>query len=351
MSLKDFALPFYQRYKYLKYFRKFYRPIGLYNTVWCFFNGFFPKHFILFDLKRNDPSLYVSDYEENFRISRINKATRLINNKILFTEIVRSTVVMPEIKGVIEAGNFVEYADTGCLDMQDLLQYIRTTDGVIFKPIDGDGGEGIYLVRYKGDGYLWNQKEVSEDQLLKSISKLNYYYISDLVTQHPYSATFYPFSVNTIRIITFMDPVLKKPYIALAAHRIGNEVSRPVDNCAKGGLTAEINIETGKLSKAVRTYFEGKTPTWYAQHPDTGAQIEGFEIPGWESIKQKTLHLAENFSFLPSIGWDIVVLPTGELTVLEANSGADLKLHQVHRPLLANQNIAAFYKYYGAIKR
>lgn len=350
MNIKELALPFYQRFKYLKYFRKFYRPIGLSNLVWCFANGFFPKNYILFGFKKNDPSNYITDYEENFRISRINKEAKLINNKIIFTEIVKSVVPMPAVKGIIDAGKFVEYATSGCTSMNNLLQYIRNSTGVIFKPIDGDGGVGIFLVKYLDNQYWWNQSVVSEEQLRDLIGDLHYYYISDLVEQNAYSSQFYTHSVNTIRILTFMDPVLGKPFIAVAAHRIGNEVSRPVDNCAKGGLTAAINIETGELSKAVRTYFDGAEPIWYAKHPDTGAQIEGFVIPGWEAIKIKTLELAEKFSFLPSIGWDMVVLPDGSVTVLEANSGADLKLHQVHKPLLLDNRIREFYQYYGIRK-
>jgi len=351
MNIKALALPFYHQYRYLKYFRKFYRPIGIKNIIWCFTHGFFPKHFVLFDFWKNDPSPYISDYEENFRISRINKATALINNKLQFTEIVKSAVPMPDIKGIVESGMFVGYGNSSCAGIDDLLQYIQSSKGVVLKPIDGDGGVGIFLLKYSNDQYWWNQSAITEQQVRDKIAGLNYYFISDLVEQHAYCTALYPHSVNTIRILTFLDPALHKPFIAVAAHRIGNNVSRPVDNCAKGGLTAAIDLETGKLSRAVRTYFEGERPTWYAQHPDSGTQIEGFVIPGWELIKRKTLELAQSFSFLPSIGWDIVVLPDGSITVLEANSGADLKLHQVHQPLLTDERVREFYQHYGIGKR
>jgi hypothetical protein len=226
---------------------------------------------------------------------------------------------------------------------------MQSGKGVIFKPIEGDGGEGIFLCEYITGSFYWNQIPINEETFLNKLSKLNHYFISDLVQQHDYSNTIYSKSVNTIRIITMKDPLTLEPFIAVAAQRIGNEVSRPVDNCAKGGFTANIDLDTGILSKAVRTYFKGAVPEWYSTHPDSGKLIEGLQIPHWDIIKNKTLELAKNFSFLEYAGWDIVLLQNGNITVLEANDGADIKLHQVHGPLLINKRIKDFYIFHKAI--
>lgn len=349
MTLKQLALPLYFYYRYLKYFKKFYKPIGFSKTIWCLRKGIFTKNFILYDLQNNNPSLYVTDYQENFRISRINQFTKLVNDKILFTKIASSVVDMPAIKGIFDGGSFMPYASESCSDVESFLKYIKSSKGVIFKPIDGDGGEGIFLVTYSGNNYRVNQREVSEDQLRDYIRKINFYYASDLIQQNEYAAKMYPHSVNTIRFLTFVDPETKKPFIGAVAHRIGNDISRPVDNCAKGGITAAIDIENGILSKGVRTYYEGEVPTWYSNHPDTNSPIEGVKVPGWENIKKQILELAEMFSLLPLIGWDVVLLPNGNITVIEANTGADLKLHQVHSPLLQDEKIKRFFNYYSVL--
>lgn len=349
MSLKAYLLPLYKKYQYVKYFLKYRRPVGLSKTIWCFTHGFFTKNYILYDLDKNDPKLYVSDFRENMKIGLINKYTEPINNKLIFTELLSSVVSMPDVKGMIEAGSFVKYGKNSCGSFLELIDYMKAGKGMILKPIDGDGGEGIFLCRYENGSIVWNQQAITGDEFLNRLGKLNYYFISDLVEQHAYSQAIYSKSVNTIRIITMKDPSTGQPFIAVAAHRIGNDHSSPVDNCAKGGFTAAINLETGTLGKAVKTYFEGATPQWYTHHPDSGAAIEGVQVPHWDLVKSNILELARNFSFLEYTGWDTVLLPNGNITVLEANDGADLKLHQVHEPLLKDQRIKNFYSFHKAI--
>lgn len=349
MGFKKYLIFFYDRYRYIRYFFKYKNPVGFSNAAWSFFNGFFTKNFILFGLDKNDRSLYISDFQENFKIGRINKYAKVINHKLVFIETIASTVKMPAVKGLVEAGTFVKYGNGSLSSFNELINYIRSGHAVIFKPIEGDGGEGIFLCKYKDQHFYWNQVVVDENVLLSKLSTLNYYFISDVLVQHDYSNKIYPKSVNTIRILTMKDPHSGEPFIAVAAHRIGNDRSQPVDNCAKGGFTSKIDINTGILGKAVQTYFDGDAPVWYSIHPDTGGQVEGIAIPNWEFIKIKAIELARNFSFLEYIGWDIVVLPDGDITVLEANDGADLKLHQVHEPLLKDERIKAFYSFHKAL--
>ena len=349
MSMKQFLLPFYKRYQYVKYFLKYQRPVGVSKALWCFTNGFFTKNYILYGLDKNDHKFYVSDFQENIKIGLINKYTQPINNKLIFTELLSSVISMPDVKGVIEAGKFVQYGKNSCASFASLVDYMRSGKGIILKPIEGDGGEGIFLCRYESDLIEWNQSLINEEEFLKRLSKLNYYFISDLVQQHEYSNSIYAKSVNTIRIITMKDPSTGEPFIAVAAHRIGNDYSSPVDNCAKGGFTSAVNLQTGTLGKAVKTYFDGATPQWFSHHPDSGAKIEGTQIPNWDFVKTTIIELAKNFSFLEYTGWDVVLLQDATITVLEANDGADLKLHQVHEPLLKNQRIKDFYSFHKAI--
>ena len=43
---------------------------------------------------------------------------------------------------------------------------------------------------------------------------------------------------------------------------------------------------------------------------------------------------------IPAIGWDVIVDESGEPIVIEANTGTDVDLLQVHRPLLADRRVA-----------
>lgn len=321
-------------------------PIG--KKVWCLTHGFFSKNYVLYNLHSNNYKDYITDFQENFRANRINKFSALFNNKLAFTELVKSRLKMPKVKGLIQDGKFVRYGSHSCENLSQLLDYIKVK-GVILKPIEGDGGEGIYLAKYENGKFYWNQTLSSIEEIKEKILRLNYYFISDLVHQHQYSNEIFSKSINTIRILTMIDPYSNDSIIAAAAHRIGNNNSLPVDNCAKGGFTAKIDVETGVLGKAVATYYKGDTPTWYGHHPDSGASIEGIQIPNWKEIIDQIKVLSNELSFMKYVGWDIVLQPDGTITLLEANDGADLKLHQVHEPLLVNSSVVNFYKYYKVV--
>ena len=144
-----------------------------------------------------------------------------------------------------------------------------------------------------------------------------------------------------------IHPDTGRAFMAAAAHRIGTEKSFPVDNCAAGGLTASINMETGIMGKAVTTKNSDKL-NWLTHHPDTNAPIEGVAIPGWGKMTSDILDMANNFSFIPYIGWDIVITNDG-FVIIEGNDGPDIKLHQVHQPLLVNPDVKRFYQYHHVI--
>lgn len=343
-GLKLLLLPLYRYVLYLKYFLKNYRKLPVLTQFWCLSKGFFGSNYILYGLNREDHKLYISDFTENFRASRINASAKILNNKLLFLEVARQYVDIPQTLGLIEMGAWVRYGAFALRDYDDLFAYVQTKGAVILKPIEGDGGEGIIKMSQEGEILRWNNEPCSKREVEVRLSKLGNYLISDVVEQHPYSSSIFSKSVNTIRILTMLDVRSRTPFIAAAAHRIGNCKSAPVDNCAKGGFTASIDLGSGVIGKAVKTYFDGDRPQWLTHHPDSGSIIENIQIPHWAAVKRQVLELADGFSFVPYIGWDLVLQPNGRLIVLEANDGPDLKLHQVHKPLLCDQKVRNFYR-------
>lgn len=349
--MKRLLLIPYRYFRFMQYFTANYKPIGISNIFWCLFNGFFPKNFILFKLATSNSSEFVTDYEENFRVCRINKNTEILNNKLLFPEVIGGYFKTPETRALIYAGKFLPYHTTSCFGEQAAILHLKTRGPLILKPFDGDGGIGIVKVSCINEEiFQWNGVEITEDKLLKNFSTLNGYMVSDFVNQASYSNTIFSGSVNTIRLLTMVDPQTGEPFIGAAAHRIGNSGSAPVDNCAMGGYTAAIDLETGKLSAATATKFKSSTPPYYATHPDSGAPIEGVVIPNWKELEKEVLSLHSKLRFISYIGWDIVAGEDGKFYILEGNDGADLKLHQAHAPLLQNPAVKAFYKYHKAIK-
>ena len=112
-------------------------------------------------------------------------------------------------------------------------------------------------------------------------------------------------------------------------------------------MCAEIELGTGTLGKAVSYPAEGRL-VWHEKHPDTNEDIAGIRIPCWQEVMESVLNVARAFPFIRYAGWDVVVQNDG-CTVIEANANSDVNLLQVHRPLLKDPRVRAFYKHHKVI--
>lgn len=158
----------------------------------------------------------------------------------------------------------------------------------------------------------------------------------------------FPDSLNSIRILTMIDPQTNKPFIARTIQRFGSKKSGLVDNLSAGGITALVDIETGVLGKGVAYPYDGRM-NWIEKHPDTGVRFTGLKVDNWEKIKEQILSLSEDFYYLPYIGWDIAPMEDGFI-ILEANSNSNTRILQIHGGLLKEPRVREFYRYYGVIK-
>lgn len=317
----------------------------------CYSRGFFSDAYVLYRLKSNDYRNYLSDIQENINARHINaRGVELIDNKVLFSLFLKPFMPVTMERFLIMNGRLSLMSDLSHIRNIEMILDDMTTHGrsYIVKPIDGASGFGIYKISCSSEGFIMNGAPKTREELLKFLKSLHKYLICDLLHQADYSNTIFPDSINTIRLLTLIDPDTNEAFVAAAAQRIGNSKSAPVDNCAMGGLTAEINLQDGIIGKATSTIVNGAELVWLSHHPDTGAAIEGVEIPNWQEITEKTLALANNLSFLPFIGWDIVVQNDG-MTIIEGNDGPDIKLHQVHAPLLADQRVVRFFEYHRVL--
>ena len=160
--------------------------------------------------------------------------------------------------------------------------------------------------------------------------------------QHPYATAIYPHSINTVRILTALDEPSGEFFVMAAAHRFGTATSGRVDNWSAGGVAAGIDLETGRLARATRQPDFDPARTWWTNHPDTGAPIEGVEIPRFAETCRSLLEVCRRFA-LTLAGWDVVITPDG-WTLLEVNTKPALNLFQLHRPLLADARAKAFFR-------
>jgi len=121
-------------------------------------------------------------------------------------------------------------------------------------------------------------------------------------------------TVATVRFASLLLPGAEWQPV-LAIHRSARADSS-VDNSAKGGVAAPIDLATGMLGRTAVIGAEGTEFT--DRQPRTGAHVPGTRLPCWP----ETLALVERahraFPAHPVIGWDVAITADGPVLV-EAN--------------------------------
>lgn len=313
-------------------------------SCWC--SGFLPESHIIYNFNQNNRKDYLSDLRRASFTSSINGGNSLIlDEKFIFSRYLQDEETVIQPIAFVKTGKMFDWQLTKPVELDYLHAKARAQEFVV-KPSGGGGGFGIYFIKYDNGWYL-EGKKIDDKDLFKKIISTKGALIYRRELQTGFASYINPGSLNTIRILTMIDPSTGEPFIASSVFRCGTVRSGSVDNWSNGGLSVAIDLQNGTLSKGVAFPYGGKL-TWYDRHPDTGVQIEGFVIPDWEKLKIAVLDLASKLYFVPYIGWDIVPMD-GFFKILEANSNSDVNLLQVHKPLLTSKRVKEFYKYYGVL--
>jgi hypothetical protein len=327
--------------------------LPLKHTLRAWTYGFSRRSYTLFELDRNDPRLYVTDKPHSRAPVRINGLHReSAKHKVIFSKYVESLgAPSPGIRAVIVKGRIHVFHEADPAAGWPWLRALLTASppGLVLKPMMGAEGVGVAFLKKHGSGYQLNGRDIAEPEALAVIAQLNDYLITDFVVQHDYAARLYPPTTNTIRLLTFWDYETHSPFLAAAVHRIGTARSYPVDNfkMGAGGLSAPIDLATGRLSRAAYRSDAGVLER-HERHPETGNPIEGVCIPYWVETTQQILKFAAQLPYLPFIGWDVVMTSDG-YRIIETNPGSGFSLIQVHHPLLADPRVRRFFQAHGLI--
>ncbi|ELY60615.1 sugar-transfer associated ATP-grasp domain-containing protein [Natronolimnohabitans innermongolicus] len=354
------------------------------RRLWLWRRGFISRSDAVYDLEESTYREYVSDYQRFVGTKQINGTWSVaLSNKLLFHRLMQPFEdERAGVYGMVRDGGFYpiderrdyremtdggsaisaavddesptaagekRLASTGAATRnaaQRVVDRLEEDGRLVLKWVHGGGGNNVLLCSRTDDGYRVNDDRYTEAEFRSLVSTLDEYLVCEFVEQGSFSAGRYPATPNTIRVITMYDAEAGEPFIAAAVHRIGTTKSAPLDNFTQGGLSAAIDLETGELGPGAQPLDDGGVE-WYAVHPDIETRIAGERVPGWNQIRAGVLELADACSFLPYVGWDVIVTDDGEFTVIEANSYPGLKSIQVHGPLLADDRVRRFYARHG----
>ena len=314
----------------------------------AYWYGFTPEEYVVYDLDRNSPKDYLSEYERYSFREQIQRKRTVVDNKITCYCLLRKFITVNTIYAYKLRG------DSACTwleqtkDIDGLLRELENAAKLVYKRISCGGGEGFKLLEYDDGRYFINREPCERADLERLLLETDDYLIEQYCVQSDFENELFPYAVNTVRLITAVhkDGTVEPLW---AVQRIGIDAEKCVDNACAGGLSAEIDMNTGVMSVA-RSRATTRIGQVYEMHPATGVRIEGVAIPNWQSIVQKMvqLHSKLRFTALNYIAWDIALTNNG-IAIIEANASCGMRILQTFGGQ-RNSKVGLWMKEWGYIK-
>ena len=212
-------------------------------------------------------------------------------------------------------------ASEECASNLDGVIHLLKENGVqacVIKTTESSHGDNVWVINsieYKNNDATMLRYDGTEI-LLSSILGQEALVFESLVRQTEQLSSFNESSVNTVRFMTTLYPDGSAKVIA-AFFKIGR-AGKCVDNAGNGGnVDTSVDVKTGEIKYAIQ--FDGwRNIKEIDRHPDSGANLNGVRIEGWESIKEEVKRFQQAFPFCKAAGWDIAITDNGPV-VIEVN--------------------------------
>lgn len=249
-----------------------------------FKEGWIPEDYYRFDLlSKMNPEKY----------TRFSEA-KVIDYKLFDEEIVEPLFLRLNGEYFGKYGNIKTKAE-----IRSRLRKIN--EEIIIKPDDGLGGKGIKFI---------NSQEFCFNELPSNTNLV----IQKVVKQHSELNKLYPHSINTFRVLTFLDKngEIEVKFVIL---RFGKGGSR-IDNASGGG--GWIFIQNN--GKPCPSAFDLEGNFYGKKHPDTKFKYLELNLPFIKKITAFCKNAHRNFPYTRIIGWDVFINEEGEPKLIEWNA-------------------------------
>lgn len=193
------------------------------------------------------------------------------------------------------------------------------------KPLAGRYGRGAVRLEQR-DGRLYVNGLERKGFLNESLGYP--FIVQERIVQHPEIAAFHVSSLNTFRIVTFVDRE-GEPALFGGFFRMGVAGS-VVDNASSGGVVCGFDPALGVLNEAGwrigKTNFES-----IATHPTSGEKFSAKKVPFMKEVVELALNAHRFTPWIRSVGWDIAVRDDGPVLIEGNERWGPLSLMWVDR--------------------
>lgn len=195
-----------------------------------------------------------------------------------------------------------EYLDLRECGADELVAFVARHSRVVAKVADSLGGNGIDVFTTMGlhDLEAFRGERLASRQVL----------LEQFLVQHPEMMRLNPTSVNTLRIVTYLDEAGVVHTLARVL-KMGN--GGDVDNFKAGGMYTLLDEQGVARYPAI----DGEDRA-FDVHPLTGTPIIGFAVPNWSAVRHLVEAIAHEVPQIRYVGWDIAITPDGA-AVVEGN--------------------------------
>lgn len=326
-------------------------PVPLSTRIKAWRHGFSGWAWLLYDLDNNDPRLYIPN-KLSGRMANIDGpiARSVLKNKLLFEKTFGAHARVPRVHAALERGGLTrlrdEFAPASAAELVEWV--VENSTGVFIKPVDSSEGRGALSLEGRDGQILVDKRPIGAEAATRLVASQDGSIVTELVTQGAFGRNVFPDAVNTIRVITMIDPDSGEPFVASAIHRFGTAASAPTDNVSRRGIRASVDVDTGVMSIGAASWaYENGTFKKFPTHPETGAPIEGVTVPDWPEVVSTLLGLVLRFPMLVYVGWDAVLGDDGVI-LIEGNHSPNIT-QQTSGPYLASPRIRRFLEHHGVL--
>lgn len=290
------------------------------EKMWAYKRGFLSYRIKQYGITDENRDNYIADFEYRW-LRHINmKYRKWMEDKITVKYICSDyNECFPEyyFHIICKNGNnkvisMMDLPDGYVNEFEEIFRLVEEKKVLALKPDEGSHGDGFYKFTCEetSEGYKYqlNYKDASKEQILGILKDINnQYLVTEYIQQCDEFNAINPGAVNTVRMLVYKKDGVH-PEVGNAYIRIGSKKTGAVDNVGAGGMTAHIDVETGRYHGA-KIAINNQIQDIFV-HPDTQTPIDGI-VPHWEEVKRDVLAVAYNIKQLEWFGFDLAVTNEG----------------------------------------